>query len=110
MEKGLNLKMEKQKGEEPKPKPKRKETPPPATAATISPMEPLTHEAYGGGMYGHDDDDDGQPRQPAAKPRASESQSADGADESTEVRPNHATPPPSTGDRDLDITGQSYIQ
>ncbi|XP_068337334.1 uncharacterized protein [Pyrus communis] len=72
----------------------------------ISRMKPLTYEAYGGGMYGREPD---QPAKEKAKPRASERQSADGPAEATTQPPKH-TPPPSTGDRDLDITGQSYIQ
>ncbi|KAI3464710.1 hypothetical protein Pfo_021373 [Paulownia fortunei] len=70
----------------------------------ISPMQPLTREAYGGGMYAAEE---GEPKQPE-KPPASATQSADGPAEAT-VQPKHK-PPPSTGDRDLDITGQSYIQ
>ncbi|KAL1809952.1 hypothetical protein ACET3Z_026942 [Daucus carota] len=75
----------------------------------ISDMKPLTKEAYGGGMYGHDDDDDktGQPENTGKTP-ASDTQSADGPVGPT-VEPKHK-PPPSTGDRDVDITGQSYIQ
>ncbi|XP_051139065.1 uncharacterized protein LOC127256882 [Andrographis paniculata] len=69
----------------------------------ISPMEPLTKEAYGGGMYGKDDKPNLQ-----QQPPASATQSADGPAEAT-AAPKH-TPPPSTGDRDRDITGQSYIQ
>ena len=73
----------------------------------ISPMEPVTRCAYGGGMYGMEE---GQPQKlPANKPPASETQSADGPVEFAETRPKHP-PPPSTGDRDIDITGQSYIQ
>ncbi|XP_006649343.1 uncharacterized protein LOC102710000 [Oryza brachyantha] len=68
----------------------------------ISEMKPLTREAYGGGMYANEG------RRDLARPRASATQSADGPEEAT-IRPQH-TPPPSTGDRDLDITGQSYIQ
>ena len=74
--------------------------------SNISPMEPINRDAYGGGMYANEE---GQPQRPAAKPRASETQSADGPAEFAQVRPKH-TPPPSTGDRDIDITGQSYIQ
>ncbi|KAL0438284.1 UNVERIFIED_CONTAM: hypothetical protein Slati_2311400 [Sesamum latifolium] len=70
----------------------------------ISPMQPLTRDAYGGGMYAAEE---GQPKQ-QEKPPASATQSADGPAEAT-IQPKH-TPPPSTGDRDLDITGQSYIQ
>ncbi|XP_058220581.1 uncharacterized protein LOC131330861 [Rhododendron vialii] len=70
----------------------------------ISPMEPVTREAYGGGMYGTEA---GQPQKPR-NPPASDTQSADGPAEPA-VKPKHK-PPPSTGDRDVDITGQSYIQ
>ncbi|KAK9112531.1 hypothetical protein Scep_020050 [Stephania cephalantha] len=66
-------------------------------------MKPTTKDAYGGGMYGTDDQ-----VQPKKEVPASETQSADGPAEPT-VEPKHK-PPPSTGDRDLDITGQSYIQ
>ncbi|EYU17506.1 hypothetical protein MIMGU_mgv1a026572mg, partial [Erythranthe guttata] len=71
----------------------------------ISAMQPVTKEAYGGGMYGTEE---GEAKQPAGKLPASATQSADGPDEAT-AEPKHK-PPPSTGDRDLDITGQSYIQ
>ncbi|KAL8233446.1 hypothetical protein R6Q59_019546 [Mikania micrantha] len=58
----------------------------------ISTMEPLTHEAYGGGMYGTDDD---QP--PPREPPASDTQSADGPSETTiRTQPVHK-PPPSSG-------------
>ncbi|XVE94436.1 hypothetical protein REPUB_Repub02eG0008300 [Reevesia pubescens] len=70
----------------------------------ISPMQPVTRDAYGGGMYGTEQ---GQTKKPE-KPPASESQSADGPDEAKN-KPKHK-PPPSSGDRDIDITGQSYIQ
>ncbi|KAG8378067.1 hypothetical protein BUALT_Bualt08G0099500 [Buddleja alternifolia] len=70
----------------------------------ISPMQPLTKDAYGGGMYAAEEG----PPQPAGKPPASATQSADGPAEAN-IQPKHK-PPPSTGDRDLDITGQSYIQ
>ncbi|XP_062213608.1 uncharacterized protein LOC133914524 [Phragmites australis] len=73
--------------------------------ANISEMKPLTREAYGGGMYANEGL--GQRRDPT-KPPASATQSADGPEEPA-GRPRHP-PPPSTGDRDLDITGQSYIQ
>ncbi|CAI9260501.1 unnamed protein product [Lactuca saligna] len=73
----------------------------------ISTMEPLTHEAYGGGMYGKDDDKT-PPKNPR-QPPASETQSADGPSDTTPVELKHK-PPPSSGDRDIDITGQSYIQ
>lgn len=74
----------------------------------ISEMKPLTREAYGGGMYAAEDN--GRRRDPA-RPRASATQSADGPEEAMAAaeKPKHP-PPPSTGDRDLDITGQSYIQ
>ncbi|XVE56267.1 hypothetical protein DITRI_Ditri03aG0224700 [Diplodiscus trichospermus] len=70
----------------------------------ISSMQPVTHGAYGGGMYGTEQ---GQSKKPA-KPPASETQSADGPDEAKK-KPEHK-PPPSSGVRDIDITGQSYIQ
>ncbi|KAL4272565.1 hypothetical protein GQ457_13G007860 [Hibiscus cannabinus] len=70
----------------------------------ISPMYPVTHYAYGGGMYGMEQ---GQLKKPESPP-ASETQSADGPDERRN-EPKHK-PPPSSGDRDIDITGQSYIQ
>nr|GLL32361.1 uncharacterized protein LOC104101135 [Ipomoea trifida] len=79
----------------------------------ISPMQPLTKEGYGGGFYGKDDEpaqnknNNNQSSKPPAV-AASKTQSADGPEEAT-VQPKHQ-PPPSTGDRDLDITGQSYIQ
>ncbi|KAL3840133.1 hypothetical protein ACJIZ3_024724 [Penstemon smallii] len=66
-------------------------------------MKPVTKEAYGGGMYGTEEG-----IKPPAKPPASDTQTADGPAEAT-IQPKHK-PPPSTGDRDLDITGQSYIQ
>ncbi|KAK3038855.1 hypothetical protein RJ639_028577 [Escallonia herrerae] len=67
----------------------------------VSPMKPVTQGAYGGGTYGTKK---GQPEKPAKQP-ASDTQSADGPD----PEPKHK-PPPSSGDRDFDITGQSYIQ
>lgn len=73
----------------------------------ISPMEPTSKEAYGGGLYGKEEEE-GKQHNKLNKPRASETQSADGPAEAT-IQPKH-TSPPSTGDRDLDITGQSYIQ
>ncbi|KAF8780511.1 hypothetical protein HU200_001639 [Digitaria exilis] len=75
----------------------------------ISEMKPLTREAYGGGMYAAED---GRSRRDPARPRASATQSADGLEEAKAAgeKPRHHPPPPSTGDRDLDITGQSYIQ
>ncbi|KAL6659969.1 hypothetical protein ACP70R_002091 [Stipagrostis hirtigluma subsp. patula] len=73
----------------------------------ISEMKPLTREAYGGGMYAGEGE---QRRREPGRPRASVTQSADGPEEQQPAgRPGHP-PPPSTGDRDLDITGQSYIQ
>ncbi|CAL9159767.1 unnamed protein product [Musa hybrid cultivar] len=70
----------------------------------ISDMKPVTREAYGGGLYGTDDDGGTA----AEKPPASATQSADGPPQP--VSPPKHKPPPSTGDRDRDITGQSYIQ
>ncbi|KAI5353600.1 hypothetical protein L3X38_006494 [Prunus dulcis] len=73
-------------------------------------MKPVTYEAYGGGMYGRDEGETEIAAKPKAnKPPAREKQSADGPDEATTGPPKHP-PPPSTGDRDLDITGQTYIQ
>lgn len=69
----------------------------------ISPMNPVTHDAYGGGMYGSEPE-----QKTLSKPPASETQSADGPI-GPDNKPKH-TPPPSSGDRDIDITGQSYIQ
>ncbi|XP_057418074.1 uncharacterized protein LOC130712256 [Lotus japonicus] len=71
----------------------------------ISKMEPVTHGAYGGGMYGTEKE---QP-QTQNKPPASQSQSADGPVDKDTIKPIN-NPPPSSGDRDIDITGQSYIQ
>lgn len=73
----------------------------------ISPMEPLTRNSYGGGMYGAEQEE-GVDQLRQGKPRVSETQSADGPAESSIIQPKHT--PPSTGDRDLDITGQTYIQ
>ncbi|KAL1225073.1 hypothetical protein V5N11_019205 [Cardamine amara subsp. amara] len=79
----------------------------------ISEMQPVTHEAYGGGLYGKDDDEkeakniEKEPNKPHHP--ASETQSADGPDDAKTMTPKHK-PPPSSGDRDIDITGQSYIQ
>ena len=70
----------------------------------ISEMRPVTEEAYGGGMYGTEEGK----REKRAGPPASETQSADGPSEVL-PEPKHK-PPPSTGDLDLDVTGQSYIQ
>lgn len=72
----------------------------------ISEMKPVTNEAYGGGLYGTDDT--WEPGRKPEGPRASETQSADGPLEPVPA-PKHK-PPPSTGDRDVDITGQAYIQ
>lgn len=73
--------------------------------AHMSRMEPVTHGAYGGGMYGTEKVEE---EKVGKKVPASESQSADGP-EGTPTKPKHR-PPPSSGDRDIDITGQSYIQ
>ncbi|PWA39430.1 hypothetical protein CTI12_AA572090 [Artemisia annua] len=75
------------------------------THEVISTMEPVTHEAYGGGMYGTDDEES---KKSPNEPRASETQSADGPSETAKTELKH-NPPPSSGDRDIDITGQSYI-
>ncbi|KAK2660867.1 hypothetical protein Ddye_007400 [Dipteronia dyeriana] len=71
----------------------------------ISPMKPVTHDAYGGGMYANEPEQ--QQKKPNKQP-ASETQNADGPN-GPQIKPNHP-PPPSSGDRDIDITGQSYIQ
>ncbi|KAL6207623.1 hypothetical protein ACLB2K_018580 [Fragaria x ananassa] len=86
--------------------------------SVISDMTPVNREAYGGGLYGHDDNDDsgeGRRRKDASAAeenphveRASDTQSADGPVEPSQP-PKHK-PPPSACDRDLDITGQTYIQ
>ncbi|XP_010442153.2 PREDICTED: uncharacterized protein LOC104725226 [Camelina sativa] len=78
----------------------------------ISQMQPVTYEAYGGGLYGKDDEKEGKDveKEPMQhKPPASETQSADGPDEVKSLTPKHKQPA-SSGDRDIDITGQSYIQ
>jgi hypothetical protein len=67
-------------------------------------MKPLTREAYGGGMYGTEE---GGRRDPA-RPRASATQSADGPEEQRAPRRPSHPPPPSTGDRDLDVTGHLH--
>ncbi|XP_008452943.2 uncharacterized protein LOC103493802 [Cucumis melo] len=72
----------------------------------ISPMQPLTESAYGGGMYGTEEGD--QESLQIKKVPASQTQSADGPVEA-EMKLKHP-PPPSSGDRDIDITGQSYFQ
>ncbi|GLT31350.1 hypothetical protein SLA2020_060920 [Shorea laevis] len=72
----------------------------------LTPMIPTTHGAYGGGMYGTEQE---QGAKPPNKPPASETQSADGPADEAKIQPKHP-PPPSSGDRDIDITGQSYIQ
>lgn len=75
-------------------------------ASNISEMKPLTREAYGGGMYAAEDKVEMTRERP--QPRASAMQSADGPEQrAPELKQK---PPPSTGDRDLDITGLSYIQ
>ncbi|KAI9109185.1 hypothetical protein K1719_019808 [Acacia pycnantha] len=75
----------------------------------ISKMEAVTRGAYGGGMYGTDKKEEGEEQLMKKKAPASDTQSADGPVERTRLPLNHHSPP-STGDRDLDITGQSYIQ
>ncbi|MCL7026108.1 hypothetical protein MKW94_030554 [Papaver nudicaule] len=69
-------------------------------------MKPVTEGAYGGGMYGTDKNN--EEGITSSKAPASYTQSADGPVENT-IEPKHK-PPPSSGDRDIDITGQSYIQ
>jgi hypothetical protein len=78
----------------------------------ISEMKPLNREAYGGGLYGnekHYSSGDGEKEKlhvtvAVAVARANDTQSADGPVEPS-MPPKHK-PPPSTGDRDVDITGQ----
>ncbi|KAL4300474.1 uncharacterized protein LOC107608280 [Arachis ipaensis] len=82
-----------------------------ADGPQISRMEPVTHGAYGGGMYGTEKDqqeEEEKDNQQQTKAPASESQSADGPVDKNVIKFKHH--PPSTGDRDIDITGQSYIQ
>ncbi|GLT99958.1 hypothetical protein SLE2022_173610 [Rubroshorea leprosula] len=71
----------------------------------LTPLTPTTHGAYGGGMYGTEQ---GQAAKPPNMPPASKTQSADGPAEA-KIQPKYP-PPPSSGDRDIDVTGQSYIQ
>lgn len=97
-----NQKIEMEREQQRREETKKMEQEPPQN---ISPMQPLTESAYGGGMYGTDDD--GQQQSLQKKP-ASDTQSADGPVEAG-MKPKHA-PPPSSGDRDIDITGQSYFQ
>ncbi|CAI0382192.1 unnamed protein product [Linum tenue] len=73
----------------------------------VTGMRPVTKEAYGGGMYAANETTGMKKRE--GQPPASDTQSADGPVEKPAVELKHP-PPPSTGDRDLDITGQSYIQ
>ncbi|XP_059307709.1 uncharacterized protein LOC132059186 [Lycium ferocissimum] len=57
-------------------------------------------------MYGKDDE---TPATKVDKAPASETQSADGPKEAASIQPENK-PPQSSGHRDIDITGQSYIQ
>ncbi|WCJ44687.1 transcription activator-related [Euphorbia peplus] len=75
----------------------------------MSPMKPVTHDAYGGGMYAYEAEQHRNQLQNQTKKPASDTQSADGPVDGPVSQPKHQ-PPPSTGDRDVDITGQSYIQ
>ncbi|KAJ4777878.1 transcription activator-like protein [Rhynchospora pubera] len=75
-------------------------------APNISELKPVTREAYGGGLYVSEDKT--AVNKEGSQPRASTTQSADGPEQRA-PKPKHK-PPASTGDRDLDITGQSYIQ
>ncbi|OVA03009.1 hypothetical protein BVC80_8797g27 [Macleaya cordata] len=69
----------------------------------LTTMKPVTEGAYGGGLYGTEK---GKPEKEVKAP-ASDTQSADGPVGPT-IEPKHKPPP--SGDRDIDITGQSYIQ
>ncbi|CAK8569159.1 unnamed protein product [Lathyrus sativus] len=71
----------------------------------ISRMKPVTEGAYGGGMYATEKDQ----QEKEVKPPASDTQSADGPVDKNTMKPIH-NPPASSGDRDIDITGLSYIQ
>ncbi|KAL9238105.1 hypothetical protein vseg_012576 [Gypsophila vaccaria] len=73
-------------------------------APNISEMKATTRNAYGGGMYASEKASEAEA---PSRPFASDTQSADGPAEA-QFHPKHQ--PPSTGDRDTDITGQSYIQ
>ncbi|PIA53384.1 hypothetical protein AQUCO_00900158v1 [Aquilegia coerulea] len=99
----MEMEMQREKEKESKAKKeKQKQLKQPA----ISMMKPVTKGAYGGGMYGTEQ---AKP-EIMSKPPASDTQNADGPVESERtVEPKHK-PPPSSGDRDIDITGQSYIQ
>lgn len=68
------------------------------------PMQPVTEGAYGGGLYGTEQ---GLAVDPTKAP-ASDTRSADGPAD-PKVEPKHEPPTPS-GDRDVDITDQSYFQ
>lgn len=74
---------------------------------SMSKMTPVTQGAYGGGLYGTEEGMQQQQQQQGKRP-ASDSQSADGP-ATGNVKLKHK-PPPSTGDKDVDITGQSYFQ
>ncbi|KAK9740127.1 hypothetical protein RND81_03G013600 [Saponaria officinalis] len=71
-------------------------------APNISEMKATTKNAYGGGMYAPE-----KASENMSRPPASDTQSADGPVEAR-LKPKHQ--PPSSGDRDIDITSQSYIQ
>lgn len=75
-------------------------------SSSMYPMQPVTEGAYGGGLYGTKQ---GLAVDPTKAP-ASDQRSADGpADPKVEPKPH---PPLSllSGDRDVDITGQSCFQ
>lgn len=74
----------------------------------ISRMEAVTHGAYGGGLYGTEKGETEE--QVKKKAPASDTQSADGPVERHADRHLSHPPPPSSGDKDTDITGQAYIQ
>ena len=69
--------------------------PPPPPNPSVSPMKPLTRDAYGGGIYGTDDEQERKP----VNPPASATQSADGPEEEASVQRKQKSPPlpPSTG-------------
>lgn len=71
-------------------------------------MTPTVENAYGGGLYGMDPDG-GSNRESENLGRASDFQSAEGL--ASDMPAHHVEhEPASRGDKDLDITGQSYIQ
>lgn len=71
----------------------------------IAELKSMTENAYGGGLYGTEDDGS-PPKKPMA--HASDFQSAEGP--SSDMPKHKDVRSHSSGDRGVDITGQSYIQ